>query len=113
MDGDTLHVEVDLGCDIQVRLTLRLAGINAPEMSTPAGKVAKDWLQIALVAASGQGFNDLVLRTVKDKREKYGRYLAHIWTVGDGVFTDWGFATDVPSLNERMVVAGQAVAYAG
>ena len=92
VDGDTLHAEVDLGFDIKRRDTFRLFGINAPEMSTPEGVVAKEWLTESL----GQGA--LVVTTHKDKREKYGRYLATLWI-------------DNVNVNEAMVAAGHAVVY--
>jgi micrococcal nuclease len=96
VDGDTVHAELDLGLDVRLRTTLRLAGINAPELSTKAGPVARSYLQ-GLLASE----RPLVVRTVKDKREKYGRYLAWIFKGGVG---------DV-SVNEQMIEAGQAVAY--
>lgn len=95
VDGDTIHCRVDLGCDIRVDLVLRFAGINAPETSTPEGK------QVAAYVASRIPPNTVfTLRTVKDKREKYGRYLAYVFTDGDPV-----------CLNQRLVDEGRAVAY--
>lgn len=97
-DGDTLHAGLDLGCDVLVMLTIRFYGINSPELGTPEGKVAKAWAQ--------QWFTDncpggkFVLQTIKDNREKYGRYLGVIFAPGGG-----------PSLNDAMVAAGQAVTY--
>lgn len=48
-DGDTCTVRllVDVGFEEQVTLTrtLRLLGIDAPELSTPAGKVAAQYAQ--------------------------------------------------------------------
>jgi len=105
VDGDTVRVDVDLGLNIHTYLTLRLAGINAPELGTPEGVAAKAYL----VAATGDG--SLVIRTVKDRREKYGRYLAHLWHVSEGTFAAFGFVPSVPSINDRMVADGQAVAY--
>lgn len=78
VDGDTLHLVVDLGCDVQTRMTVRLVGLNAPEMSTDAGHEAKAFVE-TWVAAHGPTF---ALRTVKDKREKYGRYLADLLPLG-------------------------------
>lgn len=48
-DGDTLYVNVDMGCDVGFRPKLRLAGVNAPELKTgdpgAAARVfARDWL---------------------------------------------------------------------
>jgi len=92
VDGDTVHAEVDLGLDIRVRVTLRLAGINAPEIGTPEGIAAKAWLVDQL------GSGSLVVRTVKDRREKFGRYLATL-------------LVDGRDLNQAMIDAGHAVAY--
>lgn len=95
VDGDTLHVDADLGCDVRVAMTLRLYGINAPETSTPEGLTARSYVEM-WVAGRGPRFE---LRTVKDKREKYGRYLADL--------VDAGGASLVADLLE----AGHAVPY--
>lgn len=92
VDGDTVHAEVDLGMDIRVRATLRLAGINAPEIGTPEGVAAKAFLTERI------GTGPLVIRTTRDRREKFGRYLATL-LIGD------------LNLNEAMVAAGHAVPY--
>jgi len=51
-DGDTGHFDIDLGfsniecaydLDGKPRLSARIYGINAPELSTDAGKVARDY----------------------------------------------------------------------
>jgi len=94
IDGDTIHLDVDLGIDIHVHLTIRLAGIDAPEMGTPAGQAAKDWLINRL------GSKTVYVDTVKDRKEKYGRYLGWISTDAD---------PRAPYVNQEMVVAGHAV----
>ena len=40
-DGDTVYCKLDLGFDITVYARVRLFGINAPEISTDAGKEAR------------------------------------------------------------------------
>lgn len=80
VDGDTLHLLTDLGCDTTLAMIVRLYGINAPEKSTTAGVVARDFVQ-RWVDTSGPTF---VLRTVKDSREKYGRYLADLVPIAGG-----------------------------
>lgn len=96
-DGDTLHATIDLGMDVAINVTIRFYGLNAPELATPAGKVAKqfvlDWFTIH--APSGK----FVIRTIKDSREKYGRYLGEI-TASDGA-----------NLNAELVATGNAVPY--
>jgi micrococcal nuclease len=74
IDADTIEVDLDLGCDIHTNLTLRLYGINAPEMRTAEGKAAKAYVQIMLPVDT-----PVVIETIKDRREKYGRYLAIVW----------------------------------
>lgn len=95
VDGDTVHVRVDLGCDVRIDLTLRLAGIDAPEMSTTAGVAARDYITTLLKGP-------LIVQTVKDRKEKYGRYLATIFVGGSTV-----------SVNQQMLESGHAVPYDG
>ena len=42
-DGDTVNVKLDVGFDLTVYARVRIFGINAPEISTPEGKVARDF----------------------------------------------------------------------
>lgn len=97
VDGDTVHLMVDLGFDVQRKDSFRLFGINAPEMSTPEGIAAKDHLSLLLAYRAGDP-NPLTITTVKDRREKYGRYLATLWMGGE-------------SVNLKMVQDGHAVEY--
>ncbi len=93
LDGDTVRAELDLGLDTYHRLTLRLAGINAPEMGTPEGEASKKAL-IERLANSA-----VLVRTIKDQREKYGRFLG-ILEVGGLNVNQWlmdnGFAKAYP-----------------
>lgn len=92
VDGDTIHAQVSLGFDHYQNMTLRFAGINAPEMREAAGKVARMALSNRLPIGA-----DVLLLTKKDSREKYGRYLATVYTPeGD-------------NLNQWMVESGNAV----
>ena len=75
-DADTLTVDVNLGFDLTIRQTVRLAHLDAPELSTDAGKAAKQYLVDLLPTR-------LVVTTIQTKagstaREKYGRLLAVI-----------------------------------
>lgn len=97
VDGDTMHVGVDLGLDVAVQVTLRLYGINAPEMRTPEGKAAKQWAIAWFVTHCPSG--TFTVNTIKDQREKYGRYLAVVTAPGGAVF------------NDDIVAAGHAVPY--
>lgn len=83
-DGDTVTVEVDLGFYITARKIVRLAGINAPELSTPEGVTAKT----ALVGLVGTLPRHVTVQSYKTGIEKYGRWLADIW-VGDTLINQW------------------------
>ncbi len=95
VDGDTLHLEVDMGCDVRLNMTVRLLGINAPENSTEAGRKSTAWLKTRLPEGS-----TCTLVTVKDRKEKYGRYLASLYT-----------HDQIDSVNAQMVSLGLAVPY--
>lgn len=94
IDGDTVVVDVDLGFRIRQRITCRLDGINAPELRTPEGKDARDVLMLLI---SGK---TLAVHTIKDRTEKYGRYLLVVY-LEDGVTT----------ANQWMLDNGHAVPY--
>jgi micrococcal nuclease len=95
-DGDTITVSVDLGFHISQIMSVRLARINSPEIrgnSKELGQSSLAFLQKTFII--GQ---QIMLKTYKDGREKYGRYLAEI------------FIDDNPtSVNDQMVQAGYAV----
>ena len=79
-DGDTVTADVDLGFHIWAAgEKLRLHRINAPEVrgaERPQGLISRDWLREKLVG------KDVLIRTIKDKKGKYGRYLVEIFLNG-------------------------------
>lgn len=96
-DGDTCTVDIDLGLSAWIRgEKVRLHRINSPEMTGPekaAGAAARDFLR-------GLTLNQpVVLQTIKDAREKYGRYLAEVWLEKNGAWLN---------VNDEMVKAGHA-----
>lgn len=97
VDGDTVDVRVDLGCDINISMKVRLSGIDAPERNTEPGRAAIEWISKKIPMRA-----DLMVKTIKDRKEKYGRYLADIFLVGDDV-----------SINQKMIEAGHARVYDG
>lgn len=94
VDGDTLDVRVDCGFRLYHDMRLRLAGINAPELKAANGDGvdSRKWLSERVPDSP------FIIQTVKDRQEKYGRYLATI--IVDGV-----------NLNQQMVAEGKAVKY--
>jgi micrococcal nuclease len=97
-DADSVFVDVDLGWHVWRRdEELRLHGIDAPELKTPEGKAARDWLKQRLPVGGV-----FTVRTIKDKDDKYGRLLA--------VITD---DPDKPPINQELIDAGLARPYFG
>ena len=76
-DGDTITVDIDLGFDVLMKnQKIRLLGINAPEIrgeNRQAGLVSRDFLREKI---SGKW---VVLKTKKDKKGKYGRWLGEVF----------------------------------
>ena len=78
VDGDTLKLEVDLGLDCRRSITIRLYGINAPEVRGPEreeGIVSREALRDLIDNSTG----GLIIQTIRDKTGKYGRYLAKVY----------------------------------
>lgn len=78
-------------------MILRLYGINAPELHKPGGQEAKSFL------ANLVDGKQVTLRTLKDKQEKYGRYL--------GLLLLPNGPAPGANVNQMMVEAGHAVPY--
>ncbi|MBS4029459.1 MAG: thermonuclease family protein [Ignavibacteriales bacterium] len=81
-DGDTLTVAIDLGFNVQLRKEkIRLNRINAPELkerSKKQGIASRDFLRSLILE------KEITLQTIKDRKEKYGRYLGEVWITADG-----------------------------
>ena len=77
IDADTIDVLIDLGFGVHTMQRLRLYGIDAPEMKTEAGKIAKEYVKSVLLGADASMF--IYVRTLKDKKDKYGRKLAVLY----------------------------------
>lgn len=104
-DGDTLRADIDLGLDVWMHnQSVRLDGLDAPEVkgtTKVAGLAARDYL-ISLLAD-----RPIVIESVKDDREKYGRLVGKIWVLGNG---GWCPVNTWCSANEQMIKAGHAIA---
>lgn len=96
-DGDSIRVAIDLGFDTwKMNETIRLYGIDAPEIrgeERPTGLDSKAWFTSKVPVGS-----KIILQTIRDRKEKYGRYLGIIWFNGENI-------------NELMVSEGYAVKY--
>ena len=95
VDGDTVVLDFDLGMShIFIGQHVRLLGIDAPEkrgLSKEAGLEAKHHLQ-KLISNS----IDLMCKTHKDKKGKYGRILVELFDNGN-------------NLNQQMIKDGHAL----
>ena len=101
VDGDTVDVDIDLGFGVWLQnQRIRMYGIDAPESRTSNkvekvyGMAAKDFV----IKWTNAG--DLVLKTFKDGKGKYGRILGELWY------------NDV-NINQRMIEEHHAVKYYG
>src|SRR6266516_1407728 len=89
VDGDTVHLSVDLGFYVELHdRSVRIAHIDAPELTTDAGKTAKIYAQELLPVGSR-------VTLYSHELDKYGRVLGTI-TLADG--RDFG---------QTMIDAGQ------
>ena len=87
-DGDTITVDIDLGFDVMLKnQKLRLYGINTPEVRGESRE-----LGIAVRDLVRQRISNkwVTLKTHKDKKGKYGRWLAEIYEAGvEESLNDW------------------------
>lgn len=76
-DADTITVDISLGFGLWSKgEKIRLSGIDAPEVrgeEREKGIIARDYLRGWILN------KEVLIQTVKDKKGKYGRYLATIW----------------------------------
>ena len=85
-DGDTITCTISLGFDIELKdQKIRLLGINAPEVrgeQRESGLVTRDRLREKIDG------KQVLLKTKKDKKGKYGRWLGTIW-LGEEDVNQW------------------------
>lgn len=81
-DGDTITVDIDLGLRVWLRdQKVRLAEIDAPEVTGNTkvlGLASRNHLSSRIMTRT------IRLQTIKDPRDKYGRWLARVFD-NDGV----------------------------
>lgn len=96
-DGDTIRLDIDLGFGIWARNQIvRLYGVDTPELrgeTLAEGHKARTFVYDALSSAG-----NIEIKTYKDSKGKYGRWLAEVWY--DGI-----------CLNEELVLVGLADMY--
>lgn len=72
IDGDTLVASVDLGFNLRLVESVRLSNVMAPEMNQSGGPEAKKALETLTLG------RQIIIRTGRRERDKYGRILAEI-----------------------------------
>lgn len=85
-DGDTITVTIDCGFGLRMeKQKIRLFGINTPEVrgdEKEFGKKVRDLMRERILQ------KDIILKTIKDKKGKYGRYLGIVYVDGVNI-NDW------------------------
>ena len=96
-DGDTVTLDIDLGFFTWIKdQTFRLYGIDTPELrgdERVKGLEARDYVRSRLEKATA-----IYVKTYKDTKGKYGRWLADIYIDGE-------------NLNHTLIGLGYAVKY--
>ena len=101
VDGDTIDLDIDLGFNAHLKERVRLLGVDTPETfgvrkdseEYKAGMLAKARVEEKLMPITQNDF--VIVETQKDKKGKYGRYLARIWFLEDPAQHLWRCINDV------------------
>lgn len=95
-DGDTITVDFDLGFGIVLKKqTIRLLGINTPEVRGPEradGILSRNALRQRILD------KQVIIRTSKDKKGKYGRWLGEVYVEDENI-------------NQWLITEGYAIKY--
>ncbi len=98
-DGDTCSIDIDLGLHTWIHEEkIRLNRINAPEIrgsEREQGIPSRDYLRSLVLD------QEIILQTIKDEKEKYGRYLGELWLMNEN--------GEYFNVNDKLVADGYAV----
>lgn len=95
-DSDTFRADVDLGFGVWTsNVAFRLLGIQGWELGSAKGRAARDAARTLMPVGA-----EVLIRTRKDEREKYGRMLATV-------------LCEVGDVGEALIAGGHAVAWDG
>lgn len=81
IDGDTFVLRVDLGFRVAVSLEGRLSGVDAPEMSTAAGKAARAFA-VGVLGDPTVGAEPLIVESHRDQRS-FARWIVDVYVGGE------------------------------
>lgn len=96
IDGDTLKVLIDVGFGATVRESLRLRGVNTPEVGTPEGEAAKKYVVRLLPPGT-----PIVIKS--HRSDLHGRFVADVF------LTTTPPGGEVVYLNQELLDKGLAV----
>ncbi len=96
VDGDTIKVRARIWVDQSVEVSVRLAGIDAPEIFRPKCDAEKEPARAAKAAIVAQVGNTVQLRDVRN-----GKYAGRV--VADAILSDG------ESLSARLLAQGHAI----
>lgn len=85
VDGDTFHLVLDLGWRISYQARVRIAHVNAPELSTPEGVAAREWAETVIKPGDPVVFRSKAL-------DKWGRPLGELAFGPEAARVDYGTA---------------------
>jgi micrococcal nuclease len=99
-DGDTITCIIDCGFNIGMQKTkIRLYGINTPELrgeDREIGLHVRDELRKKILN------KHILLKTIKDKKGKYGRYLGKIYIEDENTDENVDENVDKPDNNNKL-----------
>jgi endonuclease YncB( thermonuclease family) len=81
VDGDTFYVLLDLGIRVYHEISIRIAGINTPELFSGTDREAGARAREALEALIGG--KEVYIRTYKDS-QTFNRYVADVYRIDTG-----------------------------
>jgi len=99
-DGDTIRVDIDLGFGVIFSdQSIRLLGVDTPELRGEQrlqGLASRNFVIERIPVGS-----HITIKTTKDRKEKFGRYLGTIY-----------YGEEQKNLNEELIQSGMAEPYA-
>jgi micrococcal nuclease len=105
-DGDTIRVDLDLGFGIKLEnQSIRFLGLDTPEVrgdERDEGIPVRDYVREQILD------KEVMLRTYKDKKGKYGRWLAEIYYRKEGVVVAADQLGSLTCLNDELLKLGMA-----
>jgi micrococcal nuclease len=106
-DGDTVRTDIDLGFNMLMKnQSIRLLGINTPEVrgdEKERGIEVRDYVREQILDKY------IILKTYKDSKGKYGRWLGQIYYKKEGEVTAQDAIDTLICLNDELLELEMAV----